>query len=277
MQAFSIVTGASSGIGLEMARQLAAASRDLVLVSRDEAKLQQAAASIKQANPAVVVHTFAVDLATPGAAQRVLAFTESLGIEVDVLVNNAGAGVYGEHVELELAALSRMIQLNVTSLYELCSLYGKHMKERGRGRILNVASTAAYQPTPFFAAYGASKAFVLNYSEALAKELEDYGVTVSCLSPGPTDTGFFRNMDAQGISNGHFEKGGRDSAQQVAQIGLRALFAGQLSRIVGAKNYWRTWGARFASRGMVANIAKGMMRPSKAEASGASSPQASGQ
>jgi short-subunit dehydrogenase len=256
-----------------MARQLAAASHDLILVSRDEAKLQQAAAQVRAVNPALVVHALAVDLATPHAARRVFELTEGLGVEVDVLINNAGVGVYGEHVELEPEALARMLQLNVTSLSELCSFYGKQMKQRGRGRILNVASTAAYQPTPFFAAYGASKAFVLNYSEALAKEMEDYGVTVTCLSPGPTDTGFFGDMDTRGLSNDHFEKRGRDSAEHVARVGLQALFSGRLSRIVGAKNYFRTWGSRFAPRSMVASIAKGMMRASGAPVTSPSTPQ----
>jgi uncharacterized protein len=264
MKTFSIVTGASNGIGLEMAKQLASRSQQLILVSRDEAKLQQAAAAIRQLNPGAVVHVFAADLATPHAAQRVFDFSESLGAEVDILINNAGVGVYGEHVELELPPLASMLQLNITALCELCALYGKQMKQRGRGRILNIASTAAYQPTPFFAAYGASKAFVLNYSEALAKELEDFGVSVSCLSPGPTDTAFFGAMDAQGVKNEHFEKGSRHSAQRVAELGVETLLNGQLSRIVGTANYLRVWSSRFAPRSMVANIAKGMMRASSA-------------
>jgi uncharacterized protein len=189
-----------------------------------------------------------------------LDFTTSLGVEVDVLINNAGFGVYGEHVELEAARVARMLQLNVTTLTELCLAYGQGMKARGRGRILNVASTAAYQPTPFFAAYGASKAFVLNFSEALAKELEDHGVTVTCLSPGPTDTAFFGDLERRGLRNVHFEPAARDSAAVVAKIGLEALFQGRLSRIVGTKNYWQAWSARLAPRSVVASIAKNMMR-----------------
>jgi len=265
MKTFSLVTGATSGIGLEMAKQLAARSHDLILVSRDSRKLQQAADAIKQSHPAVTIHTFAVDLATPGAARRVFEFTERLALQVDTLINNAGVGAYGEHVELDLEQLARMFQLNINALSELCALYGKQMKSRGSGRILNVASTAAYQPTPFIAAYGASKAFVLNYSEALAKELEDFGVTVSCLSPGPTDTGFFGDMDARGIANEHFEKSSRDTAQHVARVGLRAMFSGRLSKIVGAGNYWLAWSARIASRSMVASISKGLMRPSSSK------------
>jgi short-subunit dehydrogenase len=141
-------------------------------------------------------------------------------------------------------------------------LYGAEMKARGSGRILNVASTAAYQPTPFFAAYGASKAFVLNFSEALAMELADHGVTVSCLSPGPTDTGFFAEIEARGVSSAHFDRAARHDARTVAQIGLDMLDAGALSRIVGAKNKLRAFSARLAPRAVVARFAKNLMRAS---------------
>jgi uncharacterized protein len=275
MSKFSIVTGASSGIGFEMAKSLAGLAHDLVLVSRAEDKLEQAARQIRELFPAVTVHTLAVDLAAPDAGQRVFELTEKLGVEVDVLINNAGVGVYGEHVDLERAALDRMLQLNITSLCELCLLYGQQMKARGGGRILNIASTAAYQPTPFFAAYGASKAFVLNFSEGLAKELEDFGVTVSCVSPGPTDTAFFADLDGRGLSNDHFEKGARDRASDVARIGLEALFSGRLSQVVGKKNFWLTNMNRFAPRSMVARIAKGLMRTSRPKVA-ASRPQLTG-
>lgn len=275
MTKFSIVTGASAGIGFEMAKSLARLSHNLVLVSRAGGKLEQAAAQIRELYPAVVVHTLAVDLATADAGQRLFEMTEKLGLEVDVLINNAGVGVYGEHVGLERTALDRMLQLNITSLCDLCLLYGQQMKARGGGRILNVASTAAYQPTPFFAAYGASKAFVLNFSEGLAKELEDFGVAVSCVSPGPTDTAFFAELDGRGLTNDHFDKGARDQAADVARIGIDALFSGRLSRVVGAKNFWLTTMNRFAPRSVVARIAKGLMRTSR-PALPASRPQLTG-
>jgi len=263
MKQVSLVTGASSGIGLEMAKQLAARSHDLVLVSRDAAKLQRAADVVRRSHEAVTVHVLAEDLATRGAAQRVFEHTEQLGSNVDVLINNAGVGAYGEHVEVDLEQVARMLQLNIISLIELCALYGRQMKARGKGRILNIASTAAYQPTPFLAAYGASKAFVLNYSEALAKELEDFGVSVSCLSPGPTDTGFFDDMDASGVGISHFEKGVRAAAEGVATVGLQAMFSGRLSKIAGIGNYWRAWSSRIEPRSFVASVAKGMMRDSR--------------
>lgn len=135
------------------------------------------------------------------------------------------------------------------------------MKQRRKGRILNIASTAAYQPAPFLAAYAASKAFVLSFSEALAKELEDDGVTISCLSPGPTDTGFFHDFDKRGIRNGFFDKDARVDARRVAEIGIRTMLQGKLSRIVGAGNYFQAASVRFAPRPMVANISKNLMKP----------------
>lgn len=256
----ALVTGASGGIGFEIAKQLREQGYRLLLVSSDADKLAKATTALQRAPGAGSIHSAPLDLAKPGAARAVQDFTASVGAQVDLLVNNAGFGAYGEHVELESERLTRMLQLNVTTLAELCLAYGQEMKQRGRGRILNVASTAAYQPTPFFAAYGASKSFVLNFSEALAKELEDHGVTVTCLSPGPTDTAFFGDLERRGLHNVNFEPAARESAALVAKVGLEALFNGRLSRIVGTKNYWRAWSARFAPRSVVASVAKSMMR-----------------
>lgn len=264
MKTFSIVTGGSGGIGLEMAKQLAAMAHNLILVSRDGDKLQKAAATIKQLHPETIVHTLPVDLATANGARLVFDLTTELSVEVDVLINNAGVGLYGEHLELDPAKLASMLQLNVLSLCELCLLFGQQMKARGKGRILNIASTAAYQPTPYFAAYGASKGFVLNFSEALAKELEDFGVTVACVSPGPTDTAFFGEIDRGGADTNHFDKRSRDTALHVAAVGIDTLFSGRLSRIVGTRNFWRAWIGRVVPRSVVANYAKALMRSSSA-------------
>jgi len=260
MTTFSIVTGASSGIGLEMARQLAARSHNLILVSRNHEKLQQAASAIRQGFPKTVIHTLAVDLATPDAPKRVVEFTQELGVEVDVLINNAGVGLYGDHLEMDLEKLTSMLELNINALCKLCLFFGQQMKLRGNGHILNISSTAAYQPTPYFAAYGASKTFVLNFSEAFAKELEDFGVTVSCVSPGPTDTAFFGEMDQRGVETDHFDKRERDTALHVATIAIEAMFSGRLSRIVGTKNFWRAWATRLIPRTLAANYAKALMR-----------------
>lgn len=257
----ALVTGASSGIGLEMARILAAQGHPLVLVARSEAKLNELGAALRKEH-GMPVWTFALDLGTSTAASSLYEFTKRQGIEVELLINNAGVGLYGEHVELDATRLGQMLQLNVATLAELSVLYGAEMKRRKSGKILNIASTAAYQPTPFFAAYGASKAFVLNFSEALAEELRDYNVTVSCLSPGPTDTGFFGEMDKRGLEIAHFSKSGREGARAVAEVGLETMRKGKLSRIVGFFNWVQAAGARFAPRWVVAKFAKALLRPS---------------
>lgn len=256
-----LVTGASTGIGLEMTRILAARGCDLVLVSRNAEKLEALARALRSQH-GVTVHVCPVDLSVPGSADRVAHFTREQGIVVDGLVNNAGVGLYGDHLTLDPDALCNMLQLNITSLAQLCQLYGREFKQRRRGRILNVASTAAYQPSPYFAAYGASKTFVLHFSEALAKELEDHGVTVSCLSPGPTDTGFFSDVDKHAAHVQHFDKSERADARTVARIGIETMMAGRLSRIVGTKNNLRAWSTRLAPRSVVARFAKRLLKPS---------------
>jgi short-subunit dehydrogenase len=253
----ALVTGASSGIGRELARLLGARKHPLVLVARSGDKLAELAAEIR-AEHGASVWTFAIDLSRPGSAREVFDFTNEAGVTIDLLVNNAGVGIYGDHAELAPERISSMLQLNVTTLAELCNLYGERMKLRGSGRILNVASTAAYQPTPWMAAYGASKTFVLHFSEALAMELADHGVTVSCISPGPTDTGFFGEFDASGAQSEHFAA--RDDVKTVAAISLDTMMSGELSRIVGARNFIRALGSRLVSRAMTARIAKGVMR-----------------
>jgi hypothetical protein len=259
MMGTALITGASSGIGRELAGLLAARKHPLVIVGRNEARLGEVADAIR-AEHGVAVWTVAVDLGRPGAAKEVFDFTTKNGLAIELLINNAGVGLYGEHAELAVDRLDSMLQLNIGAVADLCGLYAPEMKLRKSGRILNVASTAAYQPTPFFAAYGASKAFVLNFSEALAMELADHGISVSCLSPGPTDTAFFGEIDANGVQNAHFAKNDRHDARTVAEIGLEMMMAGELSKIVGTKNYLRAWSGRFAPRAMVARFSKGFMR-----------------
>lgn len=257
----ALITGATSGIGLEMARQLAANAVNLVLVSRRASALEKLARELQQEHP-VVVNTIAADLAVAGASAGIFEEVSRRKINVDYLINNAGVGIYGEHSDLDPESVASMLQLNIVAVCDLSHRFGAQMRTRGSGRILNIASTAAYQPAPYFAAYGASKAFVLNFSEALAKELEDYGVTVSCLSPGPTDTAFFDGVDSQGVSVGHFAQ--RDDAAAVAGMGIDLMLRGGLSQIVGTKNFLRAFSARIAPRSVVAGYSKrflGATRP----------------
>ena len=257
----TLLTGATSGIGLEMARLLAARGHRLVLASRGAHRLHEVAAALRH-DHGVEVHTTPIDLSEAGAAQRLYDLTRRAGLQVDMLVNNAGFGMLEEHVAIDAERLQRMLQLNVVTLAELCHRFGADMKRRRSGRILNVASSAAYQPTPYFGAYGASKAFVLNFSEALAKELEDFGVSVSCLSPGPTDTAFFDAVEPGRLGGGHhLGKSGRADPRAVAQAGVDLMLSGGLSRVVGAGNRAMVFSNRFAPRTMVASISKRLLRP----------------
>ncbi|NOZ80984.1 MAG: SDR family oxidoreductase [DPANN group archaeon] len=252
----ALVTGASSGIGKEIARLLAEKGYDLLLVSRNKDRLSATRKELQKEG--VMVSAIAIDLSLPGAEEKVFSFTRSKGMDVDILVNNAGFGVYGQHVKSDISRVGSMLNLNILSLTGLCRLYGSEMKRRRRGRILNIASTAAFQPTPSFAAYGASKSYVLNFSEALAKELEDHGVTVTCLSPGATQTDFFRV--ARGV---HHVKPlasfPRMSPEMVAQVGIDALFRGRLDAVPGFRNKFLIFLVRLFPRTMVARISKNMM------------------
>ncbi|MCE2692591.1 MAG: SDR family NAD(P)-dependent oxidoreductase [Betaproteobacteria bacterium] len=257
----TLITGGSGGIGLEMARLLAARGQRLVLASRDAGRLRAAAGELHSAHGAEV-HVHAIDLAEPGAAQCLFEHTQRQGLRIDALVNNAGFGVVDEHVAIDAAQLQRMLQLDVVAVAELCHRYGGEMRRRRAGRILNVASTAAFQPTPYFAAYGAAKAFVLNFSEALAKEMEDHGVSVGCLAPGPTDTAFFDGVDPRRIAAGHhFAKAGRADPRDVAAAGVELLLGGGFTRVVGLTNRVMVLGNRFVPRALVAAVSKRLLRP----------------
>ncbi|MFN7864757.1 MAG: SDR family NAD(P)-dependent oxidoreductase [Curvibacter sp.] len=265
----TLITGASGGIGREIAGLLAARGHRLVLVSRDGDRLQQAAEALRR-DHGVDVHIHPIDLSAAGAAQRLHDHVRRAGLQVDMLVNNAGLGVVEEqHVAIDPQRLQQMLQLNVVTLAELCHRFGAEMKHRRSGRILNIASSAAYQPTPYLAAYGASKSFVLNFSEALAKELEDYGVSVSCLSPGPTDTAFFDAVDPRRIAGGHhFGKAKRADPRAVAQAGVDLMLAGALSQVVGLGHRALVFVNRFAPRALVAAVSKRLLRPLDPPAAG---------
>src|SRR5271167_2160473 len=185
----ALITGASFGIGLELARIFARESYNLILVARSADKLRQLASELEKSHGTRSL-ILATDLTEPGAPAYVLDQTTRADLQVDVLVNNAGFGQYGLFAENDLEDCLRQIQLNVTTLTHLTRLYLPAMIERKTGGILNVASTAAFQPGPLMAVYFATKAYVLHFSEALANELHGKGVTVSCLCPGPTATEF---------------------------------------------------------------------------------------
>lgn len=183
------MTGGSSGIGRQLAGLFAADGHELVLVARGEERLRQVAAEL-EARHAAPVHVVPADLALPDAAERIGASVERLGLMIDHLVNNAGFSVYGPFVESDPEAQRTLIAVNVTALTALSRRFLPAMIARGAGRVLNVASTAAFQPGPRMAVYYASKAFVLSFSMALSVEMRGTGVTVTALCPGPAPTGF---------------------------------------------------------------------------------------
>lgn len=256
-QRTALVTGASSGIGLEIARELHARGLNLILVARNQARLERVTRdAFGDTN---TITTIALDLSERDAAERLHRALD--GHRVDVLVNNAGGGVFGEHWRLDPERIERMLTLNIHTPTRLCALVGDEMRARRSGCILNVASTAAYQPVPYFAAYAASKSYVLNFSEALAKELEDYGVRVSCLSPGHTDTEFFNAAGIGAPERGLFAKAGRMNARRVARFAIRKLDQGRLSFIPGFANQLLAFSNRIVSRRVAAVISKRMARP----------------
>jgi short-subunit dehydrogenase len=257
-----LITGATSGIGRDFADLFAERGYDLFLASRNGEKMKAITAHL-EARRGVKVTTLAVDLARSDAAAKVYETARARHIEISVLVNNAGAGIAGELADMDIGKIQEMIQLNVTTLTELCRLFGGDMKKRRKGCILNVASTAAYQPTPFTAVYGATKSYVLSFSEALAQEMKDYGVSVTCLSPGPTDTNFFAGVGVEGLAEkarGIWAKSRRMPSCKVAEIGLDALFAGKLSVIAGGLNALVAFANRLAPRKTSARLSGKVMK-----------------
>jgi uncharacterized protein len=253
----ALITGASFGIGLELARIFAREGYNLVLVARSADKLRQLASELEKAHG---THSLilAADLTEPGSPAYLLDQTTRANMPVDVLVNNAGFGQYGMFAELDLEECLRQIQLNITALTHLTRLYLPAMIERGKterkgGRILNVASTAAFQPGPLMAVYYATKAYVLHFSEAIANELQGTGVIVTCLCPGPTATEFQQRAKIDGI---RLTKFGTMDARTVAEDGYRALMAGKPLVISGFKNWLVAQSVRFAPRRMVAAVAR---------------------
>jgi short-subunit dehydrogenase len=248
----ALITGASFGIGLELARIFARESYNLVLVARSADKLRLLASELEKAHGTRSL-ILATDLTEPGSSAYVLDQTTRADIHVDVLVNNAGFGQYGLFVENDLEECLRQIQLNVTTLTHLTRLYLPAMIEKENGGILNVASTAAFQPGPLMAVYFATKAYVLHFSEALGNELNGTGVTVTCLCPGATATEFHKRANATGMRLLGF---GSMDARTVAEDGYRALMAGKPVLISGFKNWLLAQSVRFSPRRLVTSIAR---------------------
>ena len=228
-----LITGASSGIGAALAREAARAGHTLVLTARSETALSALAAETGGAGRAQVIPC---DLGEPGAAARLWAEVEARGLVIDVLVNNAGMGGGGAFQSADPARLTAMVMLNVLALTELARLAVAPMVARGSGRILNVASTAAFQPGPTMAVYCATKAYVLSLSEAMADDLRGTGVSVTALCPGPTHTNFATAADVEGNALFSGKMLPVMSAEAVARFGWQAAMAGRRVAIPGLVN-----------------------------------------
>ena len=253
----ALVTGASSGIGRDLAKQLAGGGHDVILVSRRADALELLAAELRREH-GVRATVVAADLAEPDAAARVARELDARGIRVDVLVNNAGFGLYGPYLETDGERELEMIRLNVAALTQLTKLLLPPMAARGAGRILNVASTAAFQPGPYMAVYYATKAYVLSYSEALAEELSGTGVTVTCLCPGVTLTGFHATAELQ---RSRFLQGAVSmDSETVARAGYEGLMRGKRLVIPGVMNRLFTQVVRFAPRRLVTKLVRRIQR-----------------
>src|SRR3954452_8342803 len=249
----ALVTGASSGIGLELAKVLARHGYDLVLVARKRDALEAVAGQI-EGKYDVRAHVFAADLRRPEAPQAISDFLHNEAIPITVLINNAGFGLGGEFADTEFSRELEMIQVNIAALTHLTKLFLPAMIKAKSGRVLNVASTAAFQPGPLMAVYYATKAYVLSFSQALAEELRNAGVTVTALCPGPTRTEFA--AEAQVGNSRLFTAFGIAEAGDVAEYGVSAMLHGRRVAIPGIKNKIVAQANRFAPRALTAKVAR---------------------
>jgi len=250
----TLITGASSGIGEVFARTLAAQGHNLLLVARSEDKLINLCNELGRSE---ITHAqyVAMDLSERDAPARLFAETQKRGLEIDFLINNAGFGSMGEFTKLDLDHELNMIDLNVGSLVELTHRFLVPMREKKRGSIINVASTAGFQPVPFMATYAATKAFVLSFSEALAEENRPFGIRILALCPGVTDTNFFEAAKIQRPPARVSQ-----TPEAVVETALRALARGKSSVISGWTNFIMIQGERLTPRSVVTRIAGTMLR-----------------
>lgn len=252
----TLITGASGGIGYELAKVFANNDHDLVLVARSEDKLQEIAEELRE-DYGVSASVVSKDLAVPGAPDEVYEEVRDEGIEVDGLVNNAGIGTYGAFHETELEEELTLVKLNVLAVTHLTKLFLEDMVREGGGKILNVASSAAFQPGPLMATYYASKAYVLSFSEAIAEELRGTGVSVTVLCPGPVDTGFQERAEMQesGIAKN------LASPEGVAEAGYKGLMKGKTVVIPSLKFKLLQLLVRVTPRSLVRKLAKRVNSP----------------
>ena len=252
---WALVTGASAGIGWELAKQLAAGGANLVLTARRRERLEALASDLSTGH-GIQVQIVVADLVRPEAPAEILAFTAQKRIEIELLVNNAGFGAYGPFPRANLATQLDMVQVNCAAVVHLTRLYLPAMVERRHGDILILASTAAFQAVPFISVYAATKAFDLMFAEALAEEAAPFGVHVCALCPGSTTSEFQQVSGTPDRAMRHEE-----TAEKVARVGLEAVAKGKSFVISGRANYFGVQGQRLVPRRMVTRIAAKMFAP----------------
>lgn len=249
----ALVTGASSGIGLALSRELAANGHDVVLTARNRDALEAAAGAI-EGKYRVRADVIALDLRSADAAEQLYQTTNDQKLEIGILVNNAGFGLGGEFLETDLQREVEMIQVNVTAVTQLTKLFAAGMVRRRRGRVMNVASTAAFQPGPLHAVYYATKAYVLSFSQAVAEELRNTGVTVTALCPGATATAFAETAE---LSNSRlFTRLAVDDAESVAAYGYKAMMRGERIAIPRLRDKIMVQAERLAPRALVTRMVR---------------------
>ena len=254
---WALVTGASAGIGVALAAELAAAGTNLVLTARREDRLAALARDLA-AKHNIRTEICVADLADPAAPDAIFAFTQSKHLHIDLLINNAGFGAYGEFAASDRARQVEMVQVNCSAVVSLTHLFLQPMLQKKSGDILIVASTAAFQAVPYIATYAASKVFDLHLAEALAEELKPFNIRVCALCPGSTESEFHivANHTTAPASNRP-----RATAERVARDSLRALAAGKSYVISGRRNYLGAHFQRLVPRRVVTSIAAKLFRP----------------
>ena len=255
----ALITGASGGIGYELAKLFAADGINLVLIARTRDKLETLASELKS----IQTHVFVADLSLKSKADELYDFTQQNSIRIDYLVNNAGFGIRNSFADTDVKDILEMLDLNVTALTHLTRLFLPAMLQQKYGRILNVASTAAFQPGPWMSVYYASKAYVLSFSEALSFELKDTGVTVTALCPGPTGTGFQERASGESMRLMKSKMMAVMEAAPVAKAGYDAMMSGKKVIIPGLMNQVLAIGAKVGPTSMSTAIAGNLNKNKK--------------
>jgi len=251
--ATALITGASNGIGLDLAKIHASKGDNLILVARSKSKLDELKLSLEKEFKIKVI-VINKDLSEINAAQEVYDEIKKNQITVDFLINNAGFGDFGMFYETDWNKELQMINLNITTLSHFTKIFLKEMVQRGNGRIMNVASIAAFQPGPTMAVYYATKAYVLHFSEAIANEVEKTGVTITALCPGPTESGF---QEAADMQESKLVKGRKlPTSKEVAEYGYKSMMSGKTVAIHGTINYLMANSIRFSPRSLVVKLVR---------------------